>query len=111
MKIVTTYVYPPIPIRSMDWSAVDDETYDGEGCPIGHGATEAEAIADLIEQMEMNLRSDECDIRCIVGECTHKVAPPADDIADIPLGSMELDDKERRLRDPGLKSECYRDDW
>lgn len=35
-----------------DWSAVDDSTYDGEGCEIGRGATEQEAIADLLEQIE-----------------------------------------------------------
>lgn len=52
MKIRTSYDYPPIPIRSMDWSAVDDDTYDGPGSPIGRGATEAEAIADLEEQIQ-----------------------------------------------------------
>lgn len=53
MKIVTEYVYPPIPDRSCDWSAVDDDTYDGapdSNCPIGRGATEAEAIRDLKQQ-------------------------------------------------------------
>lgn len=39
MKIRTEFVHPPIPIRTHDWSAVDDDTYDGEGSPIGHGAT------------------------------------------------------------------------
>lgn len=52
MKIRTAYVYPPIPIRQFDWSAVDDDTYDGPGCPIGTGATEQEAIADLLQQIE-----------------------------------------------------------
>jgi hypothetical protein len=51
MKITTKYVYPPIPIRSFDWSAVDDDTYDGPGSPIGTGATEAEAIVDLCGQL------------------------------------------------------------
>lgn len=51
-RIRTNHEYPPIPIRDMDWSAVDDSTYDGEGCPIGWGATEEEAIADLLEQLE-----------------------------------------------------------
>ena len=51
MKIVTNYVYPPIPIRQFDWSAIDDDTYDGEGCRIGYGATEQEAIDDLLDQM------------------------------------------------------------
>jgi hypothetical protein len=52
VKIKTEYVYPPIPLRQFDWSAIDDDTYDGPGCPIGAGATEAEAIADLLEQIE-----------------------------------------------------------
>ena len=52
MKIRTTYIYPPIPIRDCDWAAVDDDTYDGPGCPIGTGATEQEAIADLLQQIE-----------------------------------------------------------
>lgn len=51
MRIRTTYEFPPIPDRSMDWSAIDDETYDGEGCPIGRGPTEQAAIDDLIEQI------------------------------------------------------------
>lgn len=51
MNIRTTYVYPPIPIRQFDWSAIDDDTYDGEGCPIGTGATEREAVMDLYEQV------------------------------------------------------------
>ncbi len=50
MNIRTTYVYPPIPIRQFDWSAVDNDTYDGEGCPIGTGATEQAAVMDLYEQ-------------------------------------------------------------
>jgi hypothetical protein len=52
MKIRTYHVHPPIPIRDWDWSAVDNDTYDGEGCPIGYGRTEQEAIADLLEQLK-----------------------------------------------------------
>lgn len=44
-KIVTKYDPPPIPFRDCDWSAVYDD-YD-LGSPIGHGATEQEAIDDL----------------------------------------------------------------
>lgn len=50
-KIRTTYVYPPIPVRDFDWSAIDDSTYDGEGSPIGYGPTEEAAIADLLAQL------------------------------------------------------------
>jgi hypothetical protein len=54
MHIVTTYVYPPIPERNMDWSAIDQDTYDGaedSHCPVGRGATERAAINDLVEQL------------------------------------------------------------
>jgi hypothetical protein len=52
IKVRTSFDYPPIPVRGVDWSAVDDRTYDGEGCEIGRGATEQEAIDDLLEQIE-----------------------------------------------------------
>jgi hypothetical protein len=51
MKIVTEHVYPPIPDRSSDWSAVT-ENYDGPGSPIGWGPTEAAAISDLEEKLD-----------------------------------------------------------
>lgn len=44
--IITNFVYPPIPDRQFDYSAV---RYGYEpGCPIGWGRTEEEAIADLL---------------------------------------------------------------
>jgi hypothetical protein len=49
--IKTSYVFPPIPIRSHDWCAYDDRLGADVG-PYGWGATEDEAIADLLEQME-----------------------------------------------------------
>ena len=53
MKIVTSYNLMPIPLRCFDWCAVDDETYDGEGSPIGYGETEEKAIEALLEQIDM----------------------------------------------------------
>lgn len=50
--IRTNNVFPPIPDRRFDWSAVHDEEYDGEGSPIGYGRTEKEAIDDLMEQLD-----------------------------------------------------------
>ena len=44
MKIVTENIYPPIPIRQFDWVAHCD---DEEG-PTGTGATEQEAIDELL---------------------------------------------------------------
>ena len=47
-RVVTSQDIPPIPSRACDWSAhwLDYEPGDA----IGHGATEAEAIVDLLEQ-------------------------------------------------------------
>lgn len=55
IRIRTTFDRPPIPARSFDWSAIDDDTYDGaddSSCPIGHGETEEDAIEDLLEQIK-----------------------------------------------------------
>jgi hypothetical protein len=60
LKIRTSFDYPQIPVRDMDWSAVDDSTYDCDcdqdgffsTCPIGHGATEQQAIDDLLEKLD-----------------------------------------------------------
>ena len=59
-NIRTTFDPPPIPVRSADWCAVNDDEYDVDGdsegfwslSPVGHGATEEEAIADLLMQLE-----------------------------------------------------------
>ncbi len=59
-RIVTHFDYPPIPIRDFDWSAIDDDTYDGEGCPIGRGPTEDAAIEDLLDKI-CSARSAPCD--------------------------------------------------
>ena len=53
MKIRVTHVFPPIPIRTMDYSATYDD-YDGaedsgNRGEIGYGRTEQDAIADLVE--------------------------------------------------------------
>tara|TARA_R110002167_G_scaffold181421_3_gene381725 strand:+ start:1029 stop:1187 length:159 start_codon:yes stop_codon:yes gene_type:complete len=50
MKIITEFIYPPIPNRNYDWSAVTD-SYD-EDDPIGYGKTEQEAIEDLKKQLQ-----------------------------------------------------------
>ncbi len=47
-KINTSRIDPPIPTRAFDWCATYDN-YDGPGSPIGHGATEQEAIDNLKE--------------------------------------------------------------
>ncbi len=59
MKIITSHDFPPIPDRSCDWSASTDNydcDADQDGFfsthPVGYGRTKAEAIADLLEQIE-----------------------------------------------------------
>jgi hypothetical protein len=51
--IITSHVYPPIPVREFDWCAYRSETSDEHG-PFGWGATKEEAIADLLEIEEEN---------------------------------------------------------
>lgn len=56
-KIVTSRVFPPIPLRQCDWCA-HDENYDGaeDAGPqiVGWGRTEAEAVADYLQLVEDN---------------------------------------------------------
>ncbi len=55
----TSFDHPPIPVRDFDWSAVTDD-YDADcdldgffsAHPVGRGATEADALADLKSQLE-----------------------------------------------------------
>lgn len=52
MKVVTEYIYPPIPIRSHDWMAHYPDLCDGESSgPTGYGETEVDALRDLAEQV------------------------------------------------------------
>jgi predicted protein tyrosine phosphatase len=71
-RIVTTLVYPPIPIRSMDWQAHYAGEED-EQMATGHGVTEAEAVYDLIENhpREENIRLHQ---RHGVGRAVQRVA-------------------------------------
>jgi len=59
MKIITTFDFPPIGTRDMDWSAIDDSTYGGEpNDRIGYGPTREKAILDLINQFADDLFPD-----------------------------------------------------
>lgn len=51
-KITTTKEFPPIPMRCFDWLATLEDL--NEDSPQGWGETEAEAIADLKQQIEDN---------------------------------------------------------
>lgn len=50
-KIITVHECPPIPTRGCDWCAYFDDL-GADGSPYGWGATEQEAIADLLAQEE-----------------------------------------------------------
>lgn len=59
LTIHTNHDNPPIPVCDFDWSAVTDDydcDCDQDGffstSPIGHGATEEDAIEDLLEQID-----------------------------------------------------------
>lgn len=72
MKIVTHYDPKPIPTRQFDWTAVDDDTYDGaedSHCPIGYGRTEQEAVAELLEKMEIYCRDRGAAVDGQMGAC------------------------------------------
>lgn len=59
-KIITEHVYPPIPERGFDWSAVRDG-YDGapdSHCLVGRGPTEQAAIDDLLQQEQERTEDD-----------------------------------------------------
>jgi hypothetical protein len=59
VKLSTSFDYPPIPIRSFDWSCIDSDTFDADWdgeqyvttCPIGRGPTEEAAIIDFVQQL------------------------------------------------------------
>ena len=48
--IVTRYDPPPIPTRFFDWTAVEDDYEPGR--PVGYGVTEADAVEDLLDQLQ-----------------------------------------------------------
>ena len=73
MRIETTHVFPPIPVRQFDWSAVDADTYDPDPeahSPVGWGATEADAITDLKTLLEVaSCESEDGDEMCEGCDC------------------------------------------
>ena len=66
MKILTRYIFPPMPIREFDWQAYDDDAFDAEigddgaavsQSSIGYGRTAWAAVADLLQQLEDDERA------------------------------------------------------
>jgi hypothetical protein len=60
-KIVTHSSFPPIPVRQFDWCAYIDG--DEEAGRYGHGPTEAEAIADFIENWADDYEQEDAERR------------------------------------------------
>lgn len=60
-KVILTYVYPPIPVRSMDWAAHwdGDEPNDDGHMLYGSGPAPKAALADLLRR-ERELHPDMC---------------------------------------------------
>lgn len=57
---IRTECMPFVTLPAEKWTAVDDDTYDGPGSPIGTGPTREAAIADLREQIaDRNLKAAE----------------------------------------------------
>ena len=55
-RIITRHVYPPIPVRLMDWCAYRDGDEENSS-RYGWGRTEIEAIADLIDMEDSKYNS------------------------------------------------------
>lgn len=52
MNVITSYVCPPIPIRSADWEAYLERDEGDENAPRGRGLTKLGALENLLEQLE-----------------------------------------------------------
>jgi hypothetical protein len=67
VKVATEFIYPPIPIRTHDWTAYYPDLYDGAPDAgtqlVGYGETEADALRDLAEQAGEAFIDAECDKR------------------------------------------------
>ncbi len=51
MTIVSSFINPPIPIRTCDWCAYLDGEEEGK---VGWGRKQLDAINDLLEQLDEN---------------------------------------------------------
>ena len=66
-RIVTSFVYPPIPVRSFDWLA----HYDNPEGPVGSGETEAEAVNDLLSNHPPSCVDCDGNGSMGIGECAN----------------------------------------
>jgi len=96
--IRTEYWLKPIPDRRWDWLATEED-YD-EGRPIGHGRTENEAIADLLELLAEE-ENEECTCRTPHVRITDIDPPAYKSIRDkwCPIHGKDPDEAYEEMRD------------
>lgn len=77
------------------WTALDDDTYDGPGSPVGAGHTEREAINDLVEQtmerLEEKIDGLRWENRCLRAEIRGMMVT----YGEIPPRTLREDDHQR----------------
>lgn len=64
-RVVTSYICPPIPFRNHDWCAYFDNDAGEESAVVGHGCTEDEAIADLLDNTDVARLRQEFGIKVV----------------------------------------------
>lgn len=84
-KIVTSNICPPIPTRQFDWCAYFDGDEETGRC--GHGPTEVEAVADLIENYA---EEREGGLLNALTELTQEVAQLRQDIRDVQTYGLRI---------------------
>lgn len=58
MRVVTSYVCPPIPDRGADWCAYLEKDEGEEDAPRGWGMSKLGALENLLEQLEDDKEAD-----------------------------------------------------
>jgi hypothetical protein len=101
LKIRTSFDHPPIPTSNFDWSAMivtrssdrrvagDDEPGHAIGHAIGHGATEQEAIADLLMRLGRG------------------PVPVSDDLVTLNLPASEVEAIAAHVRDDAVRAMAH----
>lgn len=52
MRVITSYICPPIPMRGNDWAAYLEKHEGQDGAPCGYGFTKIAALEDLLSQLD-----------------------------------------------------------
>lgn len=112
-RIVTHFWMKPIPLRQFDWIAYydDDEPSDGGGMDMGEGATEAQAVVDLIENHPRGYPDCERDCTCRLESVNSASIDPPEPILDpwCPAHGKDPDTEYERQRDDVMTARWDRD--